>query len=265
MFVFLQPKNMKNLKFISPFLLFSLLIIFSCSNDDDSDNETFNPRSENIKEIGVSSRDLLSANNYKSLTIEFAYSPGFRPKQQTLDDFKTFLEERLHKPDGIIFIETLISIPFQESQTLQDIKTIEANKRTIYTEGDDISVFVYFSGSNYSSDTQTSLTLGISYYNTSLVVFEKTLRNLVASQDFDLYILEETTLQHELGHLLGLVNIQNDDIHQSHEDLAHGKHCKVEDCLMYYENNNGKTIKRRASVSLLDPLCLEDIQAKGGK
>ena len=76
-------------------------------------------------------------------------------------------------------------------------------------------------------------------------------------------------MQHEFGHILGLVNIQNDDIHTDHEDIAHNKHCKIEDCLMYFESNiRFQIITRfsgRKSISVLDPLCIEDLQAKGGK
>ena len=257
---------MKILKFISPFLLFSFIFLFSCSDDDiDTVNEDPNPRAENIKQLGVSAEDLLSENTYKSLTVEFAYSPTYRPKQETIDDYKLFLEARLNKPNDITFIETVIDIPYSEFQSVEDIRQIEENKRTAYTQGDDIAVFVYFSNANAEGDTATLLTLGSAYYNTSLVIFEKTLRYLESSQNFDLYILEETTLQHEFGHILGLVNIREDDIHTVHEDNAHRKHCIVEDCLMYYESNNGRTIKKRSAVPVLDPLCIEDLQAKGGK
>jgi hypothetical protein len=98
-----------------------------------------------------------------------------------------------------------------------------------------------------------------------MVVFEKTLRSLSASQGFDLFLLEETTLQHEFGHVMGLVGLLDDDIHEGHEDPLHSNHCIVQNCLMYFENNTSRSFRKISSVPLLDPLCIEDLQAKGGK
>ncbi len=252
-----------NLKFL--IVIFAFAFVLSCSSDDDSDTATDDPKAENLKPLGTSASELLSENNFKSLTIELAYSSGYRPQQQSIDDFKTFLFSRINKPNGITFVETEIITPLTSSQTLDDIKTIESEQRQYYTVEDDIAVFVYFTHAKADTDTETSVTLGTAYLNTSMVVYEQTLRNVSASQNADLYILEETTLQHETGHLFGLVNIQEDDIHSQHEDLAHSKHCFVEDCLMYYESNTRRFFRNRASVPLLDPLCIEDLQAKGGK
>ena len=257
---------MKILKLNYLFILFSLLILFSCASDDDSisDNED-DIRQENLKPLGVSAADLLSEATYKSLTVELMYSSGYRPTQQTLDDFRIFLEERVNKPGGITFVETIIERPDGGSYTISKIKEIEAEKRTQYTVGDDIAVFIYFTHSNASTDTPTSVTLGTAYYNTSIVIYQQTLTDVSSSQNTDLYILEETTLQHEFGHLFGLVNIQGDDIHSNHEDNDHLKHCVVQDCLMYFESNTRSYFRNRSSVPNFDSLCIEDLQAKGGK
>jgi len=256
---------MKLFKYHYILILFSLLILASCSSDDDSDNSSNNPTAENTKPLGVSAGDLLSESTYTSLTVEIAYTVGLRPLQETLDAFKVFLEERLNKPDGIIFIETEIITPLVDTQSIEDIKEIEADQRTQYTIGDEIAVFVYFTHARSSNDTETTKTLGTAYLNTSIVVYEQTLRSLSISQEFDLFILEETTIQHEFGHLFGLVNLRNDDIHENHEDPSHGSHCIVEDCLMYFASNRSQSFRNRSSVPVFDPLCIEDLQAKGGK
>ncbi|PHS64789.1 MAG: membrane metalloprotease [Flavobacterium sp.] len=257
---------MKILKLNYLFILFSLLILFSCASDDDSVSEIEDTiRQENLKELGLSASDLLSEATYKSLTVELMYSSGYRPTQQTLDDFRIFLEERVNKPNGIIFIETIIDRPPGGSYTISEIKDIEAEKRTQYTEGNDIAVFIYFTHAKASTDTQSSVTLGTAYYNTSIVIYQQTLNDVSTSQNSDLYILEETTLQHEFGHLFGLVNILADDIHSDHEDNAHLKHCIIQDCLMYYKSNTRSYFRNRLSVPIFDPLCIEDLQAKGGK
>ena len=252
-----------NFKFL--IFLFSFLIFFSCNKDDDTDEILNDPKAENLKALGTSAEDLLSDDIYDKLIVEFAYTAGFRPLQETIDSFRQFLEQRLNKPGSIVFIETEISTPLVENQSIADIREIEANQRTAYTDGDTIAVFVYFTHANSENDTEISKTLGTAYYNTSLVVFEQTLLDLAVSPQFDLFILEATTFQHEFGHLLGLVNIREDDIHENHEDTVHSNHCIVEECLMYFESNNSQSLKNKVSVPALDPLCIEDLQAKGGK
>lgn len=265
MFVKLQNKFMKlsNIKFL--IFLFSFLIILSCSKDDDTDETINDPRAENIKGLGVSAEDLLSDAIYDNLVVEFAFTAGYRPLQETIDTFRVFLEERLYKPGSITFIETEIITPFVPTQSIADIRELEADQRTKYTDGNTIAIFVYFSHANFESDTETTKTLGTAYYNTSLVVFEQTLRELNSSPQYDLFILEATTLQHEFGHLLGLVNLRDDDIHENHEDPAHSNHCIVEECLMYFESNKSQSLRNRSSILELDSLCIEDLQAKGGK
>ena len=88
--------------------------------------------------------------------------------------------------------------------------------------------------------------------------------------------MEATTLHHEFGHIFGLVNIQNDDIHpgDKHEDLDHQKHCIINDCLMYFEAQSITKDNLKARLQRLKALqnipsfdldfCIEDLQAKGG-
>lgn len=265
MFTNILIKNMKIIKINHFFFLFTFLIIISCKKDDESTPLIDEAKSENLKPLGASAADLLSQNTYSSLTLELAFTIGFRPSQEAIDDFKSFLESRINKPGGIVFVETEIITPFVESQTIDDIRKIEDEQRIHYTVADDIAIFIYFSHAKASTDSKISVTLGTAYRNTSVVIYQQTIREVSISQNSDLYVLEETTLQHEIGHLFGLVNIQEDDIHSEHEDLAHRKHCKVEDCLMYFETNLPGSFRNRINVPSLDSLCMEDLQAKGGK
>lgn len=262
--------------FYKKITLIALLVFvaMSCKNDDDGGAE--DPKAENLKGLGASSEDLLSSDIYKSMTVELVFSENFRPTQETLIAFRTFLEERVNKPDGINFVETIIENqngPFSIAQ----IRNIESEQRTRFTEGDDIAVYVYFASGSSNADTSTTVTLGTAYQNTSIVVYQRTLQNLIDDDDDLLRRLVSTTLHHEFGHLFGLVNIQDDDIHSGgeHEDLDHPKHCVVEDCLMYFEaqnitrtqlTRNMQRISRLADIPAFDlGLCIPDLQAKGGR
>jgi predicted Zn-dependent protease len=242
-------------------LLSILMVVSSCKKDDDvaiDDSKT-----ENLLGLGDSAEDILSDDIYKSLVVELVYSNGFRPEQRTIDNLRQLLIERVNKPDGINIVETVIDPPQGEPYTTQEIRDIETENRTKYTNGDQIAIYVFFANGNAQGDNDSTVTLGTAYRNTSIVIYQETLQSLTV----DRFLVEATTLRHEFGHLFGLVNITNDDIHTDHEDPDNNKHCIVEDCLMYFASTIPSTLPNPtdADIPVFDMLCLEDLQAKGGK
>ena len=137
--------------------------------------------------------------------VELVYSGLYKPTNDAVNDFRNFLNERLNKPGSINFIETQINESSGAPFTVGEIQAIEDENRTRYTDGNTIAVYVFFSNGSSSNDTNTSVTLGTAYMNTSIVVYEKTLKDIaLANPQIALRDLESTTLQHEFGHILGL-------------------------------------------------------------
>lgn len=246
--------------------IFLALLIHSCS-DDNSATPT-DPNIENNRPLGTSASDILGPNGYSSLTIELVYTNSFRPEVSSILGFKNFIQGLVNKPGGIQYVERVIPDQAGAPFSINEIRAIEDNNRTIFTEGDNLAVYVFFSNGASESDTNNSVTLGTAYRNTSMVIYQKTLEFITQTDPDVLPILEQTTLNHEMGHLMGLVNIQNDDIHQVHEDPDSNKHCVHEDCLMYFDATGvgrqmlNKWMQLRA-VPELEIQCLQDLQAKG--
>ncbi len=246
--------------------IFLALLIHSCS-DDNSATPT-DPNIENNRPLGTSASDILGPNGYSSLTIELVYTNSFRPEVSSILGFKNFIQGLVNKPGGIQYVERVIPDQAGAPFSIDEIRAIEDNNRTIFTEGDNLAVYVFFSNGASESDTNNSVTLGTAYRNTSMVIYQKTLEFITQTDPDVLPILEQTTLNHEMGHLMGLVNIQNDDIHQVHEDPDSNKHCVHEDCLMYFDATGvgrqmlNKWMQLRA-VPGLEIQCLQDLQAKG--
>ncbi|PVW16303.1 hypothetical protein [Marixanthomonas spongiae] len=253
------------------FLFFFSTLVIGCKDDD---SNTIDPTAENKKSLGKSAEDILSDDIYQSLTIEFVYAPGYPPTEETKIALEQFLDQRIKKPGGIIIKETVIDPPTGAPFDIDEIKEIEENNRTAYTKDDNLAVYVFLSNGKSNKDTDKTVTLGTAYRNTSIVVYKKTLLDLINNNQGggDLATLETTTLEHEFGHILGLVNITNDDIHpKGHEDADNSRHCVIDNCLMYFQASNtgrkevARFLQRRATVPQLDSLCIEDLQAKGGK
>ena len=246
----------------------AIFVLAGCNKDDDKDGVD-QSKAENLKQLGLSAEDLLSQDIYQKLRLEILYVAGYQPLPASIASLEDFLNARLNKPGGITITQRAIQSPGNSPLDTDEIRDIEDEFRAEYTEGDDIAVYILFVDGKSSNDTNSAVTLGTAYRNTSMVIYEETLRDLSAMNNGpDLFLLEATTLHHEFGHLLGLVGIQDDDIHTDHVDVNHAKHCKVEECLMYFESSLPTRIMTRSinnEVTTLDPLCIADLQAKGGK
>lgn len=271
MFVKIRNNMIKHLRSNFSIIACIVLSLVACKSDDNGDSVVTNPRAENLKALGTSATDILSDEIYDRLVIEIVYSEGFRPQEATLNNLSNFLNARINKPGGVQIIENQIPLPGTAPYVTNEIRDIEDDVRTKFTTDNELAIFVFFADGNAQTDTQTSVTLGSAYRNTSIVLYERTLQEISASpQTPDRVTLETTTLLHEFGHLLGLVNIQNDDIHTDHEDPLNAKHCVVEECLMYFETQLTRAqlaqrLSRMMEIPELDPLCIADLQAKGGK
>lgn len=256
---------MKTLKLLS---LSLLLFALGCSKDDDDQTvENGINKTANLQTTGSSANDFLSAVKYQSVVIEVLYVQGFQPQAQTLTNLKNFMQARLNKPGGITINQRQIASPGLAPYDINEIAGIESLNRTLYNNGNVLTLFLLFIDGNYATDTTSNFTLGTAYRNTSFVMFENTIQNLSNSPlEPNRVTLESTVILHELGHLLGLVNLGS-TMQTEHNDEAHDKHCDNENCLMFWKTENSNMVGQMIGdgIPQLDDQCLADLRANGGK
>lgn len=244
----------------------TFFFLFSCSQDDSSGNSIV--KNNNKKTTGSSSHDLLSEDKYRSMVIEVVYVDGYEPTTSAINNFVSFLNNRVNKSEGIIVEKRAIASPGKTILTTEEIVVIEDANRTRYNTMDQIAVWAFFVDGKSSKDTGTSVVLGTAYRNTSFVIFENTVRSLSDSPfEPNRSVLETTVMSHEFGHILGLTNF-GAPLQSDHEDSEHEHHCNVQSCLMYWSSVNSQTINDMAlggSVPQLDAQCIADLRANGGK
>lgn len=242
-----------------PVMLFSA----SCGKDDNSSPQQSNGKAYSRQATGKSAHDLLSADKYKSLLVEILYMKNAKPVTSALDQLKTFLENRLHKPAGIKIILREIPSAGKSKLSLSDIRTIENTYRENYTADGNITVCILYTDTDYTDNN----VLGIAYQNTSICLFGKTIADHSGGiGEANTAKLTATVLEHEAGHLLGLVNIGS-AMQTAHADKAHPDHCNNENCLMYYASETTDVLGFliAGAVPQLDANCLADLKANGGK
>ncbi len=218
---------------------------------------------------GETARDFLSADTYTKLVIEIQAMDGFTPVQATLDNLKALMEARLNKPGGVTVIsDPVIAAQGKGSYSLDDVKSIEAAERKSYRSADQIVAYFLFVDGASTSDSGSLKTLGQAYGSSSMVLYEGTIRSLSGTPITQptRAVLESTVIEHEMGHILGLVNTGTAP-QTAHQDTAHGAHCTNTNCLMYYLADTGDVVANLLGgvVPSLDAACLQDLQANGGK
>ena len=260
-------------KLLLTFFLLSIAVLSGCqdsitsSNNNNNNSQNSSGIAANRQDVGKSAHDLLSADSHSTLFIQMLYAGNYKPTQAAVDSLKSFLEARLHKPNGITINLSMIPAPGKAQYSLNDIKNIEDNNRSIYNKGDTLAVYYFFADGSSDQDTQNSKILGLSYFNTSIVLFEKNIQNYSGGIGQPSRTkLEATVMRHEFGHILGLVNIGTPMV-KPHEDPNHKGHCDNQNCLMYWNVNTSDVVQNilNSGIPQLDQNCLNDLKNNGGK
>lgn len=215
---------------------------------------------KDYKTLGSSAKQLLVASPYKLLQVQLNYMPGFKPDSVSLNRLVSFLDNIINKPHGIQIISTEIAPSGKTILALSDIIKIEKNNRTIFSGNEVIGVYILITDAGFTD----AITFGKAYWNTSYAIFGKTIYDQTSStSQLSRQRLLTTVLQHEFGHLLGLVSLGS-PMQTPHKDGPFGTHCNNQQCLMYH-NVETSAAASAPAIPQLDINCLADLKANGSK
>ena len=248
-------------------LLIFFLFLSGCSTNDPVDDGGIN-RNANLKALGTSGSELLDDIKFTSMRVEVAYVTGFEPSPETLSNLKNFLQQRTHKPNGINIFTRAVSSSGKAPFNINEIAEIEKDVRTTFNAGDEIAVFIYFADGSNENDTNTKKVVGSAYRNTSMVIYGATVKNITNRTNGPTKItVESTVINHEFGHLFGLVNLGT-PLQVSHEDGVSKGHCDTDGCLMNANVQFGVDLIDMVddnNIPTFDEKCLLDLRAIGGR
>ncbi len=259
------------MKKFSVLLAILFLSLLSCTKESETPTEKTLDRTANLMGPGDSANEFLSDSKFKNLKIEIGYVTGFKPTDSAISEFTSMLSERIHKDNIAITYQELPS-PGKDSLSVQEIFELEQEHRSVYNNGDTLGLYIYFSDAPSDNDKAEDdlVTLGAVYKNTSMVIYEATIRKLASrSMLISSAQVEAATLSHEAGHLFGLVNLGTPMVNEHHDPEAE-HHCIEDNCLMRAELQFGGGIaKMLASKGGRTPgfgvECILDLRANGGK
>jgi hypothetical protein len=224
---------------------------------------------------GSAAHALLANDTFKGLTLEIQAIDGFAPTQETLNHLQLFLGRYVNKPDGI---RVIVDDPLVAQKSgangysIQDVRRIETANRKFYAKKSDIAIYILFLDKASADDVANQATgshlLGQAHQATSIVIYEDSIRKTSgAGGQQPVWMTETTIVEHELGHLLGLVN-NGSPMESNHVDPSGPlAHCKNPKCLMHasVETKAPADPNAVAEIPALDDDCVADLRKNGAK
>jgi hypothetical protein len=182
------------------------------------------------------SRAFLRPAPYANITLEMDTASGAAPGPAVTDNLRAVFGRETGKPIG------------QAGHTFAgrgggcwadgDIAQATGAQRQVHTRGNTAALAVLFLDGTYCNDSNV---LGLAYGASAMLIFTQSVQSLATpTVNGDVFMKSVTV--HELGHILGLVNIgYHSNI--NHEDAAHPHHSSNKNSVMYYAIDQGNLIQ----------------------
>jgi len=208
----------------------------------------------------LSAQAAQSGPGHESLIVYVDWVAGYQPTVTALDLLERRLSERLNKPGGV---------------SVQFGGPLSGVNKAVYSEADlealartappreaaplDALEFqlIFVDGAGEQSEHEDDR-LGIAFSAHQVAVFSETVANHAPRAEQ----LEAAVALHEVGHLLGLVNL-GAPLTAPHADPLNLVHCRNNGCLMTSRSNNWG-LRRDVDPDFCAD-CKADLQALGGK
>lgn len=151
-----------------------------------------------------------------------------------------------------------------------DILAIAARHRSMPSGGDTVTFYVVFVDGLYvdAEGSEQPHILGVSVGTTGVIaMFKPTIAATASRGTTTPRFVEQSTLVHELGHAVGLVDL-GVPATTAHVDSDHPHHCSSTSCVMYWANEGSKDaadfvqqFMDTGNRVMFGAECLEDIRA----
>lgn len=217
--------------------------------------------------VGATAYNLLSDLQFNTLYIDLMYMEDHAPTDASVNNMVDFLETYVRKPGGIHVQQRSITSTGQDTYSAQDIRNIEDAHRQLFNTENSLAISFIFLDGEYAGNSGDSKVLGIAYRNTSMAIFQETVIEYSGGLTQPSRTkLESTIINHEIAHILGLVN-NGTPMQTDHQDGAHGHHCDNSGCLMYYSVETTDIVDNLIGNGIpeLDQNCKHDLSSNGGK
>jgi hypothetical protein len=179
--------------------------------------------------VGAMNHQYLQGVTFEKLIVEIDTAESANPSSNAVNNLVSTVKEFADKPGGIVQAGTNSFNADQEQYTLSEIKSLSQQNRNNYSSGDTAVIHILYLNGSFADNSSA---LGIAYNASSIAIFPDQIAKAVTALVLSSSI-ERAVVVHELGHLLGLVNLtyQSD---QGREDANHPGHSGNKESVMYW-------------------------------
>lgn len=156
----------------------------------------------------------------------------------------------------------------QNNYTKQNILDISARFHNHNDTNNTRAITVVFLDGYYIKDGKPKKKiLGINLDGTSTIAIFKPVVVSAGTNAVARTLIEQTTITHEIGHALGLVN-NGVAATSAHHDIDNGAHCMNKHCVMYWSNSGTEisqfiqSLLAKEEITLFGEQCLADLKTK---
>lgn len=179
---------------------------------------------EDLGDVGAAARPMLRADPFTEIVVEIAFVNRREPTESAVAHARDVLKEVTGKP---VSIKTHEISAGDGSYFAGDIRDLSRSRET-KSSRPTISIWIAYLDGTYADDDQA---LGVAVAATVAAIFPDQIGSL--SSLLEPGGVEKAVLVHELGHLLGLVNIGYES-KIDHEDPEHPNHSRNKSSAMYW-------------------------------
>lgn len=173
----------------------------------------------------------LSSSQFTDMVIEIDHAPGYAPEASTVQLLTDRLEDVCDKPDGIRAAITETEFNHAGAWSANDVREQALEHREAPPmDGTTLRWHLLFPAGAYDDDSVLGVAVNaadVAVFRDSIDDAENILRRPSAEN------IENSVTLHEVGHLLGLVNLVYTSP-RDHEDPDHPGHSSNEDSVMYW-------------------------------
>lgn len=163
---------------------------------------------------------------------------------------------------------TSLGVLEQNNYTKENVIQFAAEVQKNTNKGPQKSIVILFLDGYYIKDgIAENRILGVNLDGTPTIAIFKPVIESASNSSAEKALIEQSTIVHEIGHAIGLVN-KGVRATSAHHDVANGAHCTNEDCVMYWLNGGAEVQQFVApfllngSVQLFGNQCVADVIAK---
>ena len=213
------------------------------------------------------------------VTVEIDYEAGNEPFTGNIIGFGDTFDISKTNIDRLFAGRKMLTIPStlgamqsignvaDEELTVQDIQALVATHRMGHDSATEKTYYILFvSGHFTDANGPNASVLGVSIGNTGVIAMFKDVVRSTGLSNVQRFV-EQSTLVHELGHAIGLVN-NGVPLASAHQDGPHGAHCTDTSCVMYWQNEGSSAMAAWATqyvltnnTILFKADCLADVDA----